>query len=168
MLTNIAEKLGILDVVAPWIGNDDGHPNGPGAAHRTTNPHSSSDFDARTQRNTSKRGLDKTHTSSSASENVTTTTTNPSRCKNAKTLGNVESEQGQREKRRITMLTAQKEEEDRSRKIGQFAKKQRVSYHHRGTNKQYDAFIVGVHLDDGPDKPYYVSRSWWSFLLFHD
>jgi hypothetical protein len=165
MLTNIAEKLGILDVVAPWIGNDEGHPNNAGAAQRTTNP-TNSDCNARTQRNASKRGLDKTHSTSSVrSENVTTT--NPSRRKNAKTLGNAESEQRQREKRRITMLTAQKEEEDRSRKIGQFAKKQRVSYHHRGTNKQYDAFIVGVHLDDGPDKPYYVSMSVWTFFVHH-
>jgi hypothetical protein len=61
--------------------------------------------------------------------------------------------------RRFNMLRTQKEEEDRARNIGQYAKKQRVSYHHRGSNKQYDAIIVGVHFDDGPTNPYYVSRN---------
>ena len=40
---------------------------------------------------------------------------------------------------------------------GHFVKKQKVQYHHRGTNTFHDATVVGVHYDDGPDKPYYVS-----------
>ena len=60
--------------------------------------------------------------------------------------------------RKFRLLEAQKDAEDRAETQGLYAKKQRVSYIHRGTNTQYDAMIVGVHFDDGPDKPYYVSK----------
>eukprot|EP00568_Trieres_chinensis_P002263 CAMPEP_0183295164 /NCGR_PEP_ID=MMETSP0160_2-20130417/3223_1 /TAXON_ID=2839 ORGANISM="Odontella Sinensis, Strain Grunow 1884" /NCGR_SAMPLE_ID=MMETSP0160_2 /ASSEMBLY_ACC=CAM_ASM_000250 /LENGTH=161 /DNA_ID=CAMNT_0025456597 /DNA_START=110 /DNA_END=592 /DNA_ORIENTATION=+ len=53
-------------------------------------------------------------------------------------------------------LRAQIDAEDAALALGVFAKKQRVKYHHKATNKFYDAVIVGVHLDDGPDKPYYT------------
>ena len=55
------------------------------------------------------------------------------------------------------MLKSQKDAEDRAENAGLFAKRQRVIYLHRGTNTQYDAIVVGVHFDDGPDDPYYVS-----------
>lgn len=54
-------------------------------------------------------------------------------------------------------LRAQLDAELAAEKTGSFAKKQRVEYHHKATDRRYDAFVVGVHFDDGPDHPYYVS-----------
>ena len=39
---------------------------------------------------------------------------------------------------------------------GLFAKKQNVMYYHKLSDTTYYAQVVGVHFDDGPDKPYYV------------
>ena len=51
--------------------------------------------------------------------------------------------------------------EKAAEKHNQFAKNQRVLYKQTNgpvVDKQYsDAVIVGVHHDDGPDNPYYVS-----------
>ena len=54
-------------------------------------------------------------------------------------------------------LNAQKRAEESAESQGVFAKKQRVFYHNKSTDTMHDAYIVGVHFDDGPDKPYYVS-----------
>jgi hypothetical protein len=54
-------------------------------------------------------------------------------------------------------LDAQKKAEELAESNGVFAKKQRVFYHNKSTDTMHDAFIVEVHFDDGPDKPYYVS-----------
>ena len=41
-------------------------------------------------------------------------------------------------------------------KKGLFAKNQNVMYHHKLSDTKYYSQVVGVHFDDGPDKPYYV------------
>jgi hypothetical protein len=51
-------------------------------------------------------------------------------------------------------LDAQKRAEKLAEANGVFAKKQRVFYHNKSTSTMHDAYIVGVHFDDGPDKPY--------------
>jgi hypothetical protein len=51
-------------------------------------------------------------------------------------------------------LDAQKKAETLAESNGVFAKKQRVFYHNKSTDTMHDAYIVGVHFDDGPDKPY--------------
>lgn len=59
-----------------------------------------------------------------------------------------------------TRLEAQKKAEELAESKGVFAKKQRVRYHNKSNNTISDAVVVGVHYDDGPDKPYYVSSTW--------
>ncbi len=54
-------------------------------------------------------------------------------------------------------LDAQKKAEDDAEARGVFAKKQRVRYHNKTTDTVCDAVVVGVHFDDGPEQPYYVS-----------
>lgn len=53
-------------------------------------------------------------------------------------------------------LDAQQKAETEAESRGAFCKKQRVKYHNKLLGKWDDAVIVGVHYDDGPDKPYYV------------
>ena len=53
-------------------------------------------------------------------------------------------------------LDAQLKAETEAESRGAFCKKQRVKYHNKLLGKWNDAVIVGVHHDDGPDKPYYV------------
>jgi hypothetical protein len=174
MLTNIAEKLGILDVVAPWIdGGDGSNQTSQSQQKKKPNPTSNDDIASKgistTPTNSTHNPLQHEDFTRYGKRKRRTIPAKNAHCQESShnnsivredgnSMGNLEAKESEKEKRRISMLTAQKEEEDRSRKIGQFAKKQRVSYHHRGTNKQYDAVIVGVHLDDGPDKPYYVSE----------
>lgn len=63
-------------------------------------------------------------------------------------------------RQRKRKLDAQWKLEEEAKSRGAFAKKQRVKYYHKTTGKWYDdAHVVGVHFDDGPDKPYYVSLS---------
>lgn len=54
-------------------------------------------------------------------------------------------------------LDYQQKMENEAESRGAFCKKQRVKYHNRIQDTWYDAVIVGVHFDDGPDNPYYVS-----------
>ena len=55
-------------------------------------------------------------------------------------------------------LEAQFKLEREAEKRGAYVKKQRVKYFHKGSDQWFDhAMVVDVHLDDGPDKPYYVS-----------
>jgi hypothetical protein len=54
-------------------------------------------------------------------------------------------------------LETQKEKEEEAATRGAFIKQQRVKYHHKASDAYYDAVIIGVHFDDGPDRPYYVS-----------
>jgi hypothetical protein len=58
---------------------------------------------------------------------------------------------------RYRALHAQYASEMNAKKIGMLAKRQRVSYFHQPTSQHFEAVVVGVHLDDGPDQPYYVS-----------
>eukprot|EP00591_Stephanopyxis_turris_P011643 CAMPEP_0195520900 /NCGR_PEP_ID=MMETSP0794_2-20130614/17609_1 /TAXON_ID=515487 /ORGANISM="Stephanopyxis turris, Strain CCMP 815" /LENGTH=149 /DNA_ID=CAMNT_0040650339 /DNA_START=245 /DNA_END=694 /DNA_ORIENTATION=- len=62
------------------------------------------------------------------------------------------------EHNRYRRLHAQYDSEMKALSHGMLATKQRVSYHHRGSDEHYDAVIMGVHLDDGPDKPYYTIK----------
>lgn len=55
-------------------------------------------------------------------------------------------------------LDAQQKAETEAESRGAFCKKQRVKYHNKLLGKWDDAVIVGVHYDDGPDKPYYTIR----------
>lgn len=59
---------------------------------------------------------------------------------------------------RTRRLEAQLKAEKDAFSRGHFAKKQRVIYSHRATNSLFEAVVCGVHLDDGPDKPYYSIR----------
>ena len=111
MFTKIAEKLGILDIVAPRTAQQDA--SGSQKRKRMT----------------------------------------PQEARDEALARKLQAE----EDRRFKMLKAQKEAEELAEKYSKYAKRQRVSYHHRGKDKYYDAIIVGVHLDDGPDNPYYVS-----------
>ncbi len=71
--------------------------------------------------------------------------------------GRLAKEIQKQEDRRYRRLKAQYESEQNAEKVNQFAKMQRVSYHSKVDDRYIDAVVVGVHLDDGPDKPYYVS-----------
>jgi hypothetical protein len=127
MFTRIAEKLGILDIIAPRNGVRD---NRQSSANNV---------------NTNNNNRNRKH---------------PQHRKRRKQEDEDEifaQKLQTEEDRRFQTLKSQKEEEDRAQQSGKFAKKQRVSYHHRGNNTDYDAVIAGVHFDDGPDKPYYVS-----------
>lgn len=64
---------------------------------------------------------------------------------------------GQESTVRKRRLDAQRKLEEDAESRGAFAKKQRVKYHNKLHGRWDDAVIVGVHYDDGPDKPYYVS-----------
>lgn len=64
----------------------------------------------------------------------------------------------QQEKDKYQKLKIQYEIEQKAEKEMKdtFAKKQRVSYYVKADDIWIDAVVVGVHFDDGPDKPYYV------------
>uniref|UniRef100_A0A7S2JSX7 Uncharacterized protein n=1 Tax=Leptocylindrus danicus TaxID=163516 RepID=A0A7S2JSX7_9STRA len=53
---------------------------------------------------------------------------------------------------------SQIEREIEAEKKGMFVKKQKVLYYHKSNDKKYYAVIVGVHFDDGPDRPYYTIK----------
>eukprot|EP00978_Attheya_sp_CCMP212_P002670 scaffold5469_cov54-Attheya_sp.AAC.2 len=55
-------------------------------------------------------------------------------------------------------LETQKEKEEEAETRGAFIKQQRVKYHHKASDAYYDAVIIGVHFDDGPDRPYYTIK----------
>mmetsp|Transcript_1144 Transcript_1144/g.2652 ORF Transcript_1144/g.2652 Transcript_1144/m.2652 type:complete len:149 (-) Transcript_1144:94-540(-) len=55
-------------------------------------------------------------------------------------------------------LDAQRKAEQDAEANGVFAKKQRVQYRNKANNTICDAVVVGVHFDDGLDKPYYTIR----------
>mmetsp|Transcript_10227 Transcript_10227/g.12943 ORF Transcript_10227/g.12943 Transcript_10227/m.12943 type:complete len:149 (-) Transcript_10227:441-887(-) len=64
----------------------------------------------------------------------------------------------QEEDIRYKKLKTQYDSEQRAEKINQFVKRQRVSYHAKAEDKWIDAVVVGVHFDDGPDRPYYTIK----------
>lgn len=59
---------------------------------------------------------------------------------------------------RKNRLRAQLKAEEQAGKYNQYAPHQRVRYHFRATDTWYDAAVVAIHLDDGPDKPYYTIK----------
>jgi prolyl oligopeptidase PreP (S9A serine peptidase family) len=65
-------------------------------------------------------------------------------------------EQRLKRRRLDVQLKAEKEAAARGPKF--FAKKQRVRYLNKTTNSVCDAVVVGVHLDDGPNNPYYTIK----------
>ena len=54
------------------------------------------------------------------------------------------------------LLQAQRHREEEATRRNKYCDKQRVRYFYKAANKWYDAVVVGVHYDDGPDKPYYT------------
>jgi hypothetical protein len=60
------------------------------------------------------------------------------------------------EERKEKLLKTQFEDESNALNHGHFCKRQRVMYHLKSKDAFYEAVIVGVHYDDGPNKPYYV------------
>ncbi|KAL3793668.1 hypothetical protein HJC23_010240 [Cyclotella cryptica] len=71
---------------------------------------------------------------------------------------NCKPEETDRVSTKRSRLDAQKKAEEVAASRGVFAKNQRVQYHNKLTNAVSDAVIIGVHLDDGPDDPYYTKR----------
>lgn len=63
----------------------------------------------------------------------------------------------QEENHRFQRLQTQHELEKKAEEMNQFAKWQRVLYYSKIDDMMIEAVVVGVHFDDGPDKPYYVS-----------
>jgi hypothetical protein len=55
-----------------------------------------------------------------------------------------------------SLLVGQLEREVKAGESNHFAKHQRIRYHHKTTDEWLDGYIVAVHDDDGPDKPYYT------------
>lgn len=60
------------------------------------------------------------------------------------------------EERKEKLLKTQFEDESNALNHGHFCKRQRVMYHLKSKDAFYEAVIVGVHYDDGPNQPYYV------------
>jgi hypothetical protein len=74
-------------------------------------------------------------------------------------------EQREKEKNELeSSMEMQRAKELDAERRNAFAVNQRVRYFHKSSNAWYDAYVAGVHLDDGPDKPYYVRH----FDLFSD
>ena len=64
----------------------------------------------------------------------------------------------ERTKRRRLDVQLKAEKDAEARGPNFYAKKQRVRYHNKATNSVCDAYIVGVHYDDGPNHPYYTIK----------
>ena len=109
VLTKWAEKIGLLDIIAPKKKSK--QKNGNLNRHQTTAP--------------------------------------PQESKQEK--------QKRLKEERKRKIQAQLHAEKMAETYNQFAKKQRVSYLHKGSNTTFDAVIAAVHFDDGPKNPYYVS-----------
>ena len=58
---------------------------------------------------------------------------------------------------RYTRLRSQFDREREAESRGVFAKKQRVRYNNQSTGTFHSAIVLDVHLDDDPNRPYYVS-----------
>ena len=74
----------------------------------------------------------------------------------------------QEEYKRYTRLRSQYDSERAAESKGVLAKGQRVYYivHTETEIKNYEAVVVDVHLDDGPEKPYYVSYFFYLLDFF--
>lgn len=60
---------------------------------------------------------------------------------------------------RNRLLEGQKNREQKASARNQYTKQQRVRYYHKISDQWIgEAVIVGVHYDDGPDKPYYTIK----------
>ena len=69
---------------------------------------------------------------------------------------------------RFQRIQKQYELESKAQQQGrnQFVKWQRVLYHSKiDDNLMIDAVVVGVHFDDGPDQPYYVSMYTYTYII---
>lgn len=64
----------------------------------------------------------------------------------------------ERTKRRRLDVQLKAEKDAEARGPNFYAKRQRVRYHNKATNSVCDAYIVGVHYDDGPNHPYYTIK----------
>ena len=61
---------------------------------------------------------------------------------------------------KVQIIGTQRQREEVASGKGAFVENQRVRYFFKGNETWYDAIIVGVHYDDGPDRPYYTIRFW--------
>ena len=60
---------------------------------------------------------------------------------------------------RNRLIEGQKDREQKASALNQYTKQQRVRYFHKTSDQWIDeAIVVGVHYDDGPDKPYYTIK----------
>mmetsp|Transcript_47739 Transcript_47739/g.144347 ORF Transcript_47739/g.144347 Transcript_47739/m.144347 type:complete len:164 (-) Transcript_47739:228-719(-) len=78
--------------------------------------------------------------------------------RNERRAGATENVNRSDEDHRRRRLRVQLEAERAAERHGKLAKKQRVSYHHKASDRRYEAVVVGVHYDDGPDHPYYTIK----------
>jgi hypothetical protein len=69
-----------------------------------------------------------------------------------------DNDNNERTKRRRLDAQLKAEKDAEARGPNFYAKKQRVRYHNKATNSICDAYIVGVHYDDGPNHPYYTIK----------
>lgn len=71
-----------------------------------------------------------------------------------------DEERARREREhRNRLIEGQKNREETASSRNQFTKQQRVRYYHKISDQRIDeAVVVGVHYDDGPDKPYYTIK----------
>jgi hypothetical protein len=67
-----------------------------------------------------------------------------------------QQQEGAERARRIIQLASQQEREIKAIDVNQFVTNQRIRYYHKLSDKWFDGHVVAVHLDDGPDKPYYT------------
>eukprot|EP00977_Amphora_coffeiformis_P015029 scaffold4298_cov183-Amphora_coffeaeformis.AAC.6 len=61
-------------------------------------------------------------------------------------------------RKRQEAMELQKVQETQALGRDSFCKNQRVGYLHKASGRQYEAVVVGVHLDDGIDRPYFTIR----------
>ena len=71
------------------------------------------------------------------------------------------------EYKRYQILRSQFEQERAAETRGVLAKKQRVEYKNQATGVSHPAIVIDVHLDDGPDRPYYVSQHCPVFYFYN-
>lgn len=64
------------------------------------------------------------------------------------------------QQKNLQIIDNQRQREEVASAKGVFVENQRVRYFFKTNETWYDAIIVGVHYDDGPDRPYYTIRYW--------
>jgi prolyl oligopeptidase PreP (S9A serine peptidase family) len=96
--------------------------------------------------------------SSKQRSNSDTTEDRESPCTINNNNSSPDNDNNERTKRRRLDVQLKAEKDAKARGPNFYAKKQRVRYHNKATNSVCDAYIVGVHYDDGPNHPYYTIK----------